>query len=753
MAYEPHFETRRDILTYFGAEPRFERLPGLLRRFWDRPSRRRAVELLTVYFQHHRQGDVESLRQVTAAFADKRVTKALVDALLDDDDALAQVAGASYPHPIGFDKLVLFHHRPAECPHEGFKLRLHLYWRSPQDLGHELVHLHRFEMASSPITGELSNELMRVVAFEDASGAGSMVVHAGEQGGRRTVYAYTGYQRDADGSLHKRFMGPAVLERIGRRTFLPGDTYSQILEHAHYVETNAETGHANGDFCSTIYIHGPGLADEEGRRLPVLFEDERLPEDDRLIEPIPTMDVEHLRRSLRRYSELLDESISFYDWLYDPRYGRDLSVGMLAGYLLSEHLQSADTLDHWQRRYPECKRILDGCSRKLASLIEAAAEGEAPLLDEDDRTTRYYNMMLTKARRAPEGAAAWLESCGDLTKELWRYFGALIGDYARNPDLRTLKPIWEENFRQVYGDLARRNLDGGAHYGHVGAMLEAAYAAGDLLMGYFRAGLKGQAKGDGGGPVSRADFEAQETIRRVLQEHFPTYGFVGEERRAGAEPGPSSADGARRFLVDPLDGTANFLHGDKDFCVSIACQRFAQGTWHTTDGVVALPAHHEVFWAERGRGAFLIDDRSHESRLRVAGPDADADGLRGKAIFVSMAGLGPDGLGRFLARLAADRVRLRANGSVAMMTALVSGCGAHAALATAADYDVAAGSLIAVEAGAHAAERRFSRRVQKPDQTTETRQFKAFLLAGSGRLLAELESRLDEILATLEPRD
>lgn len=765
MAYEPHFEKRREILAYFEERPSFAGVPDQLQRFWERPGHDSAVSLLKAYFELHRQGDIESLRQVTAAFADKRITKAIVDSLLADDDALQRVARTSYPHPIGFDKLVLFHHRPEGRESQGFKLRLHIYWRSPQDVGHELVHLHRFEMASAPITGELSNDLLRVISFDRDDGDGdenknkegrdvaSMVVHASDPAAaeRRPAYAYTGYQRDRDGTLHKRYMGRVVLERIGRETFLTGDTYSQILEHAHYVETNAETGHANGDFCSTIYIHGPGLADEQGRTLPVLFEEARLPDDDTLIEPIPCMEPEHLRASLERYAELLDESISFYDWLYDPRYGRDLSVGMLAGYLLSEHLQTADTLSLWQHRYPECKQVLEDCARKLRRLLRDP-DAELRELSEDDRTTRYYKMLLRKARREPEGVEAWLEAVGDLKKELWRYFGALIGDYARNPDLRTLKPIWEKNFRQIYGELEGRNLDGGAHYGHVGAMLEAAFAAGDIHMKYFRRGLRGVAKDGGGGPVSRADVEAQEEIRRILARHFPSHAFVGEEgRQPTTEPttdGPAT-DGARRFLVDPLDGTSNFLHGHKDFAVSIACQVFEAGAWQTTDGVVALPAHHEVFWAERGKGAFLIDDRDNESRLRVR-RDEDHDGFAGKAIFVSMGGLGPDALGRFLARLAEDRVRLRANGSVAVMTAQVSGCGAHATLATAADYDVAAGRLIAREAGAVASERRFERTIESSDGPRR-HTFKAFLVARSPELLAGLEERLDAVLPSADP--
>lgn len=745
MSYTPHQARGREVVAYFSRRPEHQDVLDPLRGFLNRPSYSRAVALLKAYFPRHRQGDIESLRQITRAFADKRVVRSIVDSVLENPEALERIAKASYPHPIGFDKLVFYHHRSPEHPEREFKLRLHLYWRSPQELGHELVHLHRFEMASSPITGELTNDLVRVVDFRPVDPRTGLTVHGADpRAETRDAFAYTGYQRDPDGTLHKRYLGTARLQSLGRRTFMPGDTYAQVLEHAHFVETNAETGQANGDFCSTIYIHGPGLKDDRGRSLPVLFEDHRLPVDDTLVEPIDHYSVDRLEASLRRYSRLLAQSIDFYDWLYDPRYGRDLSTGMLAGYLLSEHLGDPNTLHLWQHRYEECKAVLTRCSARLNDLVRSEAEG----LDDNDRSSRYFQRLLGKARRHPEGTERWLAQCGDLKKELWRYFGALIGDYARNPDLRTLKPIWEENFRQTYGEMEGQNLRGGAHYGHIGAMIEAAFAAGDLIMGHFRRGLAGSQKAAGQGPVTQADLQAQALIRGVLGEHFPSYGFVGEEGDSvRAEP----RDGERQFLVDPLDGTGNFIHGDTEFAVSIACREYRDGRWITTDGVVALPAHRELYWAEKTKGAFLIGPEGKETRLHVAGRPLATQTehpLRGRAIFVSMAGLGPEGHGQLLSRLVKDRVRLRGNGSVAIMAAKVSGCGAHATLATAADYDVAAGRLIAEEAGAVTAERRFLRTVYPPSGPKQ-REFTAFLIADRPNTLDALLHLVDAALEAL----
>src|SRR6267154_2037140 len=85
-------------------------------------------------------------------------------AVLDDESTLAAVAARSYPHPIGFDKLVLDDDRAT-----GFKFRLHVYWRGANFAALERLHLHRFEMASAIVTGELTNHVWRVVRFDPAN--------------------------------------------------------------------------------------------------------------------------------------------------------------------------------------------------------------------------------------------------------------------------------------------------------------------------------------------------------------------------------------------------------------------------------------------------------------------------------------------------------------------------------------------------------------------------------------------------------
>ncbi|HVV92253.1 MAG TPA: inositol monophosphatase family protein [Hyphomicrobiales bacterium] len=105
--------------------------------------------------------------------------------------------------------------------------------------------------------------------------------------------------------------------------------------------------------------------------------------------------------------------------------------------------------------------------------------------------------------------------------------------------------------------------------------------------------------------VSAADRRAEEVLRQELARARPDYGFLMEE--SGATEG---RDPTHRFIVDPLDGTTNFLHGIPHFAISIALER--QGA--IVAAVVYNPVTGELFTAERGGGAFFND-----RRMRVAG--------------------------------------------------------------------------------------------------------------------------------------
>src|SRR5215475_9051408 len=113
--------------------------------------------------------------------------------------------------------------------------------------------------------------------------------------------------------------------------------------------------------------------------------------------------------------------------------------------------------------------------------------------------------------------------------------------------------------------------------------------------------------------VSSADMKAEQTLFEELSRVRPGYGFLMEER--GTVEG---TDKTNRWIVDPLDGTLNFLHGIPHFAISIALER--EGV--LVAGVIYNPVRDELFWAEKGAGAYLND-----KRLRVAGRSTLAEAV------------------------------------------------------------------------------------------------------------------------------
>jgi len=118
--------------------------------------------------------------------------------------------------------------------------------------------------------------------------------------------------------------------------------------------------------------------------------------------------------------------------------------------------------------------------------------------------------------------------------------------------------------------------------------------------------------------VSMADQRAEQTIYEELSHARPDWGFLMEER--GEVAGDPNKP---RFIVDPLDGTSNFLHGIPHFAISIAVEEpMASGKREITTALVYQPLTDESFWAEKGRGAWHTDQR-----LRVSGRRDLSDAL------------------------------------------------------------------------------------------------------------------------------
>lgn len=141
---------------------------------------------------------------------------------------------------------------------------------------------------------------------------------------------------------------------------------------------------------------------------------------------------------------------------------------------------------------------------------------------------------------------------------------------------------------------------------NLNVMIKAARMAGRSLVKDFREVENLQVSMKGAGDfVSKADIAAEQIIRDILMEARPNYGWLAEESKE-----VEGKDPTRRWIVDPLDGTTNFLHGLPHWAISIALEHKGE----IVAGVIYDAAKDEMFMAEKGEGAWL-----NQSRLRVSG--------------------------------------------------------------------------------------------------------------------------------------
>ncbi|MCO5731961.1 inositol monophosphatase family protein [Rhizobium sp. SSA_523] len=190
--------------------------------------------------------------------------------------------------------------------------------------------------------------------------------------------------------------------------------------------------------------------------------------------------------------------------------------------------------------------------------------------------------------------------------------------------------------------------------------------------------------------VSQADLKAEKIVYDELMKARPTYGFLGEE--GGEEKG---TDGSHRWIVDPLDGTTNFLHGIPQFAVSVALERNGE----IVAGVIFNPATDELFTAERGGGAFLND-----RRLRVAARRVLSDCVIGCGV----PHLGRGNHGKFLVELRhvmGEVAGVRRFGAAALDLAYVAAGRIDGFWETElSPWDIAAGLILIREAGGFASD-------------------------------------------------
>ncbi|WP_326525138.1 inositol monophosphatase family protein [Sphingomonas sp.] len=184
---------------------------------------------------------------------------------------------------------------------------------------------------------------------------------------------------------------------------------------------------------------------------------------------------------------------------------------------------------------------------------------------------------------------------------------------------------------------------------------------------------------------SEADLRAEQTVLDALSAYRPDYGFLGEE--GGLRPG---SDAEHVWIVDPLDGTTNFLTGSPLFAVNIALAREGR----VIAGVTHVPLLNETFWAEDGAGAWLNDRRIQVSTRATLG-----EAVLGVGIPFATKPLH----GQFLVemeRLTNRITGIRRLGAGAIDMAWVA-CGRHDAYweQSVSAWDMAAGDVIVREAG------------------------------------------------------
>jgi myo-inositol-1(or 4)-monophosphatase len=228
---------------------------------------------------------------------------------------------------------------------------------------------------------------------------------------------------------------------------------------------------------------------------------------------------------------------------------------------------------------------------------------------------------------------------------------------------------------------------------HLTVMAQAAQRAGKRLLRDFAEVEQLQVSIKGPGDfVSQADLRAEQMLKEDLSKARPGYAFLMEESGSSG-----SENWTWRWIVDPLDGTTNFLHGMPHWAISIALERRQQdGTSEIYAGLIYNPAVDEMFWAEKGTGAFM-----NERRLRVSARREMIEAVFATGIpFAVSSGSRRNAFSKTLATLMPQVAGVRRFGAAALDLAWV----AHGRFdgyweLGIKPWDIAAGLLIVKEAG------------------------------------------------------
>jgi myo-inositol-1(or 4)-monophosphatase len=208
---------------------------------------------------------------------------------------------------------------------------------------------------------------------------------------------------------------------------------------------------------------------------------------------------------------------------------------------------------------------------------------------------------------------------------------------------------------------------------------KAALEAGEILRGYYkREGLKVGSKGHDN-PVTQADLEADSAIKKALRDPFPSYGWLSEE----TVDNDDRLKCRRVWIVDPLDGTKEFINGIPEFSVAIALIEDEVPIL----GVTYNPIKREMYWSARGVGCHLNTRRVHVTRVRT---------LKRATVLASRSETARGEWQVFHGMLIVSPT-----GSVAYKLAMVAAGKADATFTRSpkSEWDIASGAALVVEAG------------------------------------------------------
>lgn len=227
--------------------------------------------------------------------------------------------------------------------------------------------------------------------------------------------------------------------------------------------------------------------------------------------------------------------------------------------------------------------------------------------------------------------------------------------------------------------------------------------------------------------VTSADLRTEKIILDQLSKSRPAFSFLSEESGMSGDE-----NATERFVIDPIDGTTNFIHAIAYISISIAAQkRDEKGVWQTHAGIVYDPIHDELFSAEKGKGAFY----NNQYRMRVSAREEDA--LIGTTSPRAYRKDFAQTLSTFT-KLSQSGFTLRCSGSAALDLAYVAAGRLDATWYHKLNlWDLAAGALLVTEAGG-----RFS------SETGESFDVEnGSILASNGLLHKELSSAVRDGLA------